>query len=77
MLTPQGVTDRLEDVERGAELGDREPDDVRVTVGVTCCALTDAERAGNSPADMPRSTSAGWGRSTATRSFARATTRPP
>ncbi|WP_049921315.1 TIGR04024 family LLM class F420-dependent oxidoreductase [Halopiger djelfimassiliensis] len=45
MLTPGGVQSRLEDIERGAELGDRDPDDVRVTVGVNCCALGDAERA--------------------------------
>ncbi|MEY7851997.1 TIGR04024 family LLM class F420-dependent oxidoreductase [Natrarchaeobius sp. A-rgal3] len=47
MLTPDGVADRLEDIERGAELGDRAPSAVRVTVGVTCCALADAERARN------------------------------
>ncbi|MFC4438807.1 MULTISPECIES: TIGR04024 family LLM class F420-dependent oxidoreductase [Natrialbaceae] len=45
MLTPGGLRDRLEDLERGADLGDREPDDVAVTVGVTCCALEDADRA--------------------------------
>ncbi len=45
MLTPEGMDDRLEDIERGAELGDRDPDDVHVTTGVTCCALEDAERA--------------------------------
>ncbi|WP_247002091.1 TIGR04024 family LLM class F420-dependent oxidoreductase [Halosolutus gelatinilyticus] len=45
MLAPEGVEDRIADVERGAELGDRDPEDVSVTVGVTCCALGDAERA--------------------------------
>ncbi|TYL39144.1 TIGR04024 family LLM class F420-dependent oxidoreductase [Natronococcus pandeyae] len=45
MLTPDGVRDRIEDLERGAGLGDRDPDDVAVTVGVTCCALEDADRA--------------------------------
>ncbi|WP_121741041.1 TIGR04024 family LLM class F420-dependent oxidoreductase [Natronorubrum halophilum] len=45
MLTPEGMEDRLEDIERGAELGDRDPDDVAVTAGVTCCALDDTERA--------------------------------
>lgn len=62
MLTPEGMDDRLEDIERGhqmrsdgpsertrsddgAELGDRDPDDVQVTAGVTCCALEDADRA--------------------------------
>ncbi|NUB93171.1 TIGR04024 family LLM class F420-dependent oxidoreductase [Haloterrigena sp. SYSU A558-1] len=45
MLTPEGMADRVEDIERGAELGDRDPDEVQVTAGVTCCALEDAERA--------------------------------
>ncbi|WP_265108144.1 TIGR04024 family LLM class F420-dependent oxidoreductase [Halosolutus halophilus] len=45
MLTPDGVAERLDDVERGAELADRDPDDVTVTAGVTCCALDDADRA--------------------------------
>ncbi|ADD04640.1 putative F420-dependent oxidoreductase [Natrialba magadii ATCC 43099] len=45
MLTPEGVADRIEDIERGADLGDRDPDDVQVTIGVTCCALDDASRA--------------------------------
>ncbi|ELZ04628.1 5,10-methylenetetrahydromethanopterin reductase [Natrialba aegyptia DSM 13077] len=45
MLTPEGISDRIDDIERGAELGDRDPDDVQVTTGVTCCALEDAERA--------------------------------
>ncbi|MXV62155.1 TIGR04024 family LLM class F420-dependent oxidoreductase [Natronorubrum sp. JWXQ-INN-674] len=45
MLTPDGMEARLEDIERGAELGDRDPDDVQVTTGVTCCALDDADRA--------------------------------
>ncbi|RQG91303.1 TIGR04024 family LLM class F420-dependent oxidoreductase [Natrarchaeobius halalkaliphilus] len=45
MLTPDGVRSRLEDVERGTDLGERDADDVRVTVGVTCCALSDGDRA--------------------------------
>ncbi|WP_049928396.1 TIGR04024 family LLM class F420-dependent oxidoreductase [Halopiger goleimassiliensis] len=45
MLTPDGARDRLEDIERGAELGDRDPEDVSVRVGVTACVLEDAERA--------------------------------
>ncbi len=45
MLTPEGMEDRIADIERGAELGDRDPDDVQVTAGVTCCALDDRERA--------------------------------
>jgi coenzyme F420-dependent oxidoreductase len=45
MLTPNGMRDRLEDLERGADLGDRDPADVAVTVGVTCCALEDEDRA--------------------------------
>lgn len=45
MFTPEGIADRLEDLRRGAELGDRDADDVRVTLSVPCCALEDAERA--------------------------------
>ncbi|MDQ2049520.1 TIGR04024 family LLM class F420-dependent oxidoreductase [Natronolimnohabitans sp. A-GB9] len=45
MLTPDGIEARIDDLERGAELGDRDPDDVGVTAGVTCCALDDPGRA--------------------------------
>ncbi|WP_254538001.1 TIGR04024 family LLM class F420-dependent oxidoreductase [Halomarina litorea] len=45
MLTPDGLEDRTEDLERGAELGDRDPDDLQVTLSLTCAALEDRERA--------------------------------
>ncbi|MFD1512609.1 TIGR04024 family LLM class F420-dependent oxidoreductase [Halomarina rubra] len=45
MLTPDGLDDRIADLERGAELGDRDPDDVRVTLSLTCAALDDRDRA--------------------------------
>lgn len=45
MLTPDGVRERLEDLRRGAELGDRDPDDVRVTLSLTCAVSEDGERA--------------------------------
>jgi coenzyme F420-dependent oxidoreductase len=45
MLTEEGLDDRMADIERGAELGDRDPDDVRVTLSLTCAALEDRERA--------------------------------
>lgn len=45
MLTRDGLRDRLDDLHRGAELGGRDPDDVRVTFSVPCCALDDGERA--------------------------------
>ncbi|WP_284013901.1 TIGR04024 family LLM class F420-dependent oxidoreductase [Halobaculum litoreum] len=45
MLTPDGLRERLAAFRRGGELGDREPDDQRVTVSLTCCALSDADRA--------------------------------
>ena len=45
MLTRDGLRDRLDDLHRGAELGGRDPDDVRVTFSVPCCALEDGERA--------------------------------
>lgn len=45
MLTRDGLQDRLDDLRRGAELGDRDPDDVRTTLSLTCCAIDDSERA--------------------------------
>lgn len=43
--TRDGIRDRLEDLERGAALGNRSVDDVRVLLTVGCCALDDGERA--------------------------------
>ena len=45
VFTPEGMEERLEDLRRGMDLGDRDPDDVRVTLSVTACALEDGERA--------------------------------
>jgi len=45
MLTEEGLADRLEDFERGGDMGDLDRDDQRVTVSLPCCALADAERA--------------------------------
>ncbi|WP_255149865.1 TIGR04024 family LLM class F420-dependent oxidoreductase [Halorarius halobius] len=45
LLTKDGLRDRYEDFERGAELGDRDVDDLQVTLSLTCCALEDGDRA--------------------------------
>ncbi|MFB6140110.1 MAG: TIGR04024 family LLM class F420-dependent oxidoreductase [Halosimplex sp.] len=45
MLTRAGLRDRLDDLRRGAELGDRDPEDLRVTMSLPCIALEDRERA--------------------------------
>jgi coenzyme F420-dependent oxidoreductase len=45
LLTPDGLADRHENLVRGAELADRDPDEVRTTLSLTCCALEDGERA--------------------------------
>ena len=45
MLTEEGLRERIEDFRRGADLGDRNPADQRVTLSLTCCALDDGERA--------------------------------
>lgn len=45
MVTPDGLAETTEHIERGIELGNRESDDVRMTVGVPACALEDAETA--------------------------------
>lgn len=47
MLTDSGIADRLADLERGAELGDRSLDDIHVTLVTTCCALDDGVKARN------------------------------
>lgn len=44
-FTHEGLEDRLDDLERGMELGDRDPENFRTTVSLTCAALDDAERA--------------------------------
>ena len=45
ILTRDGFEERIADLRRGAELGDRDPADVRTTWALTCCALADGERA--------------------------------
>ncbi|MBX0285720.1 TIGR04024 family LLM class F420-dependent oxidoreductase [Haloarcula salinisoli] len=45
LLTVEGMADRLDDFDRGAELGDRDRASQRVTFSVPCCALADRERA--------------------------------
>ena len=44
-FTPEGLEARLEDLRRGAELGDRDPEDVRVALTFRACAIDDRERA--------------------------------
>lgn len=44
-FTHDGLAERIEDLNRGMELGDRDPENFRTTVSVTCCALDDGERA--------------------------------
>ncbi|MFB6189277.1 MAG: TIGR04024 family LLM class F420-dependent oxidoreductase [Halapricum sp.] len=45
MLTPEGLRERIEDFERGGDLGDRDRDDQRITLALPCLALDDRERA--------------------------------
>ncbi|WP_247731348.1 TIGR04024 family LLM class F420-dependent oxidoreductase [Halovivax limisalsi] len=45
LLTADGLADRLEDLRRGVELGDRSIADVRVAPTVVCVADPDADRA--------------------------------
>lgn len=45
LFTPDGLRDRLGDLERGAEKGDRSLEDIRVSPIVRACALEDGERA--------------------------------
>ncbi|MFB6171453.1 MAG: TIGR04024 family LLM class F420-dependent oxidoreductase [Haloarculaceae archaeon] len=45
IYTQDGLDARLDDLSRGADLGDRSTDDVRVTLARTGCVLDDPERA--------------------------------
>jgi coenzyme F420-dependent oxidoreductase len=45
MFTREGIQERLDDLERGAELGDRTVEDVRTTFVLPCCALPDGDAA--------------------------------
>lgn len=45
LFTPAGLEQRLEDLRRGAELGDRDPESLRTSVLLRACALDDGERA--------------------------------
>lgn len=45
LVTPDGLRDRLDDLERGATKAGREAVDHRVTLSVACCALDDGETA--------------------------------
>ena len=45
LVTKDGLQDRLDDLRRGADLADRDPDEVRVTLSLTCAALDDPDRA--------------------------------
>ena len=45
MFTRDGLRDRLDDLRRGAELGDRDPSEVRTTLVLPCCALPDSDAA--------------------------------
>ncbi|MFC7133648.1 MULTISPECIES: TIGR04024 family LLM class F420-dependent oxidoreductase [Salinibaculum] len=45
LATPDGIAERMADFRRGVEMADDDPEDRRVTVSLTCCALEDRERA--------------------------------
>ena len=45
MLTPEGLRERLDDLRRGAALGERDPEDLRVTLSLTCAVSEDGDRA--------------------------------
>jgi coenzyme F420-dependent oxidoreductase len=52
LFSTAGIEDRLPDLERGLELGDRDPGDVRVAPTLRCFASEDAERARESTRSM-------------------------
>lgn len=45
MATPDGLRDRRDSLSAGAELGGRDPDNIRMTLNLPCCALEDGDRA--------------------------------
>ncbi|SEV89568.1 TIGR04024 family LLM class F420-dependent oxidoreductase [Halobacterium jilantaiense] len=45
MFTEDGIRDRLDDLRRGADLGDRDADEVQTTFVLPCCALPDGDAA--------------------------------
>jgi len=45
LFTPDAMRDRLEDFERGTELGDNDRSEQDVTLSLTTCALADGDRA--------------------------------
>lgn len=45
LFTPDGLADRMEDLRRGAELDDRDPDDLRVAPIIRCYASENRETA--------------------------------
>jgi len=45
LFSPSGLEDRSAALERGADLGDRDVEAVRIAAGVPVCALTDGNRA--------------------------------
>lgn len=45
LFTPDGLRDRLGDLQRGADLGDRDPSAVRVSPILRCCAMDDGTEA--------------------------------
>ena len=47
MFTEDGLKDRLDDLRRGADLGDRDVKDVQTTLVLPCCALPNGEGARN------------------------------
>jgi coenzyme F420-dependent oxidoreductase len=45
LFTPKGLSDRLADLDRGADLGGRESDELRVSPILRCCAMDDGAAA--------------------------------
>jgi coenzyme F420-dependent oxidoreductase len=45
LFTTDALEERMDDLRRGADLGDRDPEDIRVSVTVRSCALDDGDRA--------------------------------
>lgn len=45
LLPLSGLEDRMDDLRRGVDIGDRDPDELRVSPTMRCCALEDGDQA--------------------------------
>jgi len=55
LFTPEGLERRMEDLRRGAEMANRDPESLRTSILLRACALEDGDRARPSVDNTSRS----------------------